>query len=312
MRTALAAAVLLAATACSPAEVAETTSTSSTTTSTTSTTVPSSTTSAPPTTTTTVPPSTTTTDSGVAGTWATAPLIVAAWGAVGWWGGSGWVGSFDSLPVAGGEDYQVVSVSNSGLVSGGPPVEVCEPLQNLGVELSQPELLGAFPEPIGVAVSAPWVVRPHVFESFVDDGTHAGHARDLLSSRGLAVPSPVIRQLYRVDLEGDGVNEILVVAEDIAGLTWETTAGDYSIVFLRKVVDGEVQTAILGASVHPTATDDDIPYSLSIGGVGDLNGDGKMEIVVSGLYYEGAWVEVWEWVDDDIGAAMQLSLGCGA
>jgi hypothetical protein len=37
-----------------------------------------------------------------------------------------------------------------------------------------------------------------------------------------------------------------------------------------------------------------------------------MEIVVSGAYYEGAWVALWEYVNDDLGPTLQLSLGCGA
>ena len=311
MRTALAAALLFAGAACSPAEVVDSsTSTSSTTTSTTSTTLPPTTTTPPPTTTTTVPPSTTTTEPGISGNWADQPLIVTAWGAVGWWAGSGWVGSFGSLPISGGEDYQVVSVSGSGIVSGGPQIETCEPLNNLGVELSEPEKLGEWPGPFGVAVSAGWDVQPHLVEAFTDDGTYAGHARDLLSARGLTVASPVITQLFRLDLEGDGVNEVLVVAEDMPENFFEVTEDNYSIAFLRKVVDGEVQTAIFGASVSPESGEQ--ANTFSIGGVGDLSGDGKMEIVISGTYYEGAWIEVWEYVDDDMGASPQLTQGCGA
>ena len=71
---------------------------------------------------------------------------------------------------------------------------------------------------------------------------------DGLSSRGLDVASPVIKQVVRTDLEGDGVNEILVVAEDVSpGFLFEL--GDYSILFMRKVVDGVVQTAVLEESV---------------------------------------------------------------
>lgn len=311
MRIALAATLLFAIAACSPAEVVDSsTSTSSTTTSsTTSTTLPATTTAPPPTTTTTVAPSTTTTEPGFSGNWADQPLIVTAWGAVGWWAGSGWVGSFGSLPISGGEDYQVVSVSGSGIVTGGPEVEVCEPLNNLGVELSDPDELGEWPGPFGVAVSAGWDIQPHLFEAFTDDGTYAAHVRDLLSARGLTVASPVITQLFRLDLEGDGVNEVLVVADNMDNLI-DTAPGSYSIAFMRKVVDGDVQTAVFGASVHEVGGDQG--NSFAIGGVGDLNGDGKMEIVTSGTYYEGAWIEMWEYVDDDMGASPQLTQGCGS
>ncbi len=306
------AAVLLVVAACGGPATEESTTTTSTTlvTTTTSTTTSTSTTSTSTSTTTTTTPATSTTSGSVSGNWADEPLIVAPWGAVGWWAGSGWVGSFGSLPVSGGEDYQVVSMFGSGLVTGGPQTELCEPLQLLGVELSDPAKLGDWPGPFGVAISAPWDIRPNLYQEFTDDGTYAGYARDLLASRGLVVAEPVIKQLIRFDLEGDGVNEILVVAEDMGPNLIEAEIGDYSIAFLRKVVDGEVQTAIFGASVHAVAGE--MANMFGIGGVGDLNGDGKMEVVTSGQYYEGAWIEIWEWVDDDIGISVQLSQGCGA
>ena len=53
--------------------------------------------------------------------------------------------------------------------------------------------------------------------------------------------------------------------------------GDYSVVVLRKMIEGEWQTAILETSV----AEPDSPYILShsIAAIADLNGDGKMEIV---------------------------------
>jgi hypothetical protein len=316
MRRAVAAVLVAASMAgCSPTGEADTTtSTPATTTSHPSTTAtqPTTTTTVVESTTTATEASTTTTEFAVPGNWAFSPLITTAFGAVGWWAGSGWVSAAAAgeLPVSGGEDYQVVALGSSGIITGGPQTTVCDPLENLGVELSDPGRLGDWPGPFGVAISAPWEVRPHLIRSFSDDGSYAGHARTLLASRGLQVPNPVIRQLLRVDLEGDGVNEVLVVAEEISGSHFEPQIGDYSIAFLRKVVDGDVQTAILGESL--ITSEDQLMESYRIGGVGDLSGDGKMEIVVSGAYYEGAWVAIWEYVDDDLGPTLQLSLGCGA
>jgi hypothetical protein len=52
--------------------------------------------------------------------------------------------------------------------------------------------------------------------------------------------------------------------------------------------------------------------SFTVGTVADLNGDGKMEIVVDSAYYEGLGVEVWEYVNDDLGPVPRVSVGCGA
>ena len=313
-RTLLAVALLV--TACSPDD----TLASTTTTEPVSTTVPATTTlpsptitTLSPTTTVTTFPATITTTSavGLEGNWADLPLITTGFGAMGWWDGSGWVYAEDegALPVVGGEDYQVAAVGVVAITTGGPQQLVCEPLDLIGVELADPDLLGEWPGPYGVAISAPWEIQPHLFQAFTDNGTYADLARGLLSVRGLDVPNPRIKQLYRTDLEGDGVNEVLVVAEDIQG-SYFPRVGDYSIVFLRRIVQGTVETAILGDSV---ITDEDaLVIGFSVGGVADLNGDAKMEIVISAAYYEGLGVEVWEYVNDDLGPIIQLSTGCGS
>jgi hypothetical protein len=311
MRRAFVGLVLVTA-ACSPGQSATTSTTSVVTTSTVATT----TTSLPPPsttlpTTTTLPPSTTTTSAGLEGNWADEPLVTSGFGALGWWDGDSWVRVDDvgALPVVGGEDYQVAAVGAEGVITGGPQDLVCEPLDLLGVALSDEELLGEWPGPYGVAISAPWELQPHLFEAATDDGTYSDIASGLLASRGLAVANPIVKQLFRTDLEGDGVNEVLVVAEDIQG-GYFPDAGDYSIAFLRKVIDGTAQNAILGVSVTPDETS--FITGFSIGAVADLSGDGKMEIVLSSAYYEGLGVEVWEYVDDDLGPTPRIGVGCGS
>jgi hypothetical protein len=282
----------------------------------TTTTLEATTTTAP--TTTTPPPSTTTslapsTTSVLAGNWADEPLLTTDFGALGWWDGTDWLDAETegALPVVGGEDYQVTRLDFLGATTAGPQTTVCEPLDLIGVELNDPDLLGGFPGPYGVAISAPWALQPHLFEAVTDTGgTYAGFASDVLSSRGLDVAEPVIKQLFRTDLEGDGVNEVLVVAEEVTpGFLLEV--GDYSIAFLRKVVQGEVQTAILGDTVV-LDEDDQFAGAHAVGSVADLNGDGRMELVMNTAFFEGFAVSVWEYVNDDLGPVMVLQTGCGS
>lgn len=310
--------ILMLAVACSPGETGETT-TSSTATSSTTTTLaaqPTTTTMAPTTTTTaatttTVEPTTTTTSGLVEGDWADSPLITTGFGALGWWDGSDWVDAEaeGTLPVAGGEDYQVTRLDELAMTTAGEQTTVCEPLELVGVELADADLLGEYPGPYGLAVSAPWPLQPYLFEETGDDGTYAGFASELLASRGLEVANPVIKQVIRTDLEGDGVNEVLVVAEDVtSGLLLEE--GDYSIAFMRKVVDGEVQTAVLGDTVV-FGEEDRFAGAHSFGGAADLNGDGSMEIITNSAFFEGFNVAVWEYVNDDLGPVQVLETGCG-
>jgi len=317
-------AVLLVIGACSPDDTSASTtlvaptSTSTSAPATTSTAAPPATTTTAEPTTTTEPATTTTGPVLLPGDWADRPMIVSAFGALGWWNGSSWVQveSNTSLPVEGGEDYQVARLGVEATTTAGPETLTCEPVGSPGVELAEPELLGEWPGPYGVAISAPWELVPHVVEEIDDNGTYAGFAAELLAARGLNVAEPQIKQLIRADLEGDGVNEVIVVAEHLEdGLSPLASSGDYSIAFMRKVVDGEVQTAILGEAVITdpgTPEDPEINLAFAIGAVADLSGDGTMEVVVSSAYYEGLSVEVWEYFNDDFGMIPAVTAGCGA
>jgi hypothetical protein len=252
----------------------------------------------------------TTTAAAVAGNWSDTPLVAAGFGALGWWDGSGWaqVEPTTALPVAGGEDYQVALIGQEAIVAGGPPTMLCDPVNNPGVVFENEAILGDFPGPVGVAISAPWLITPHLVEQLEDDGTYSAFASELLAERGLDVPDPALKQIFQVDLEGDGVNEVLVVAEDVTeGLIAQD--GDYSIVFMRQTVQGDVRTSILGESVVVTA-EGPFVLSYSISALADLNGDAVMEIVLTGAYYEGIGVEVWESTAE--GPVMRISSGCGA
>jgi hypothetical protein len=313
-------ALALTAVACSPDDSGEPTTTAgelSTTVEPTTTSPPttsslnSSTTTVLETTTTTIADSTTTT-AGLEGDWADEPLIVTAFGALGWWDGSDWIMAEDAgaLPVAGGEDYQIARIGLKAITTAGSQTFVCDPIGIIGVEVDNSELLGEWPGPYGVAISAPWELAPHLFEPLSDDGTYAGFASELLSTRGLDVASPVVKQLFATDLEGDGINEVIVVAEDV-NPSHIMDEGDYSIAFLRKVVEGDVQTAILGETVIGPG-DSEFDASYTIGAVADLSGDGRMEIVLDSAFFEGLSVGVVEYVNDDLGTVTQLEVGCGS
>ncbi|HEU4321445.1 MAG TPA: hypothetical protein VFS66_15350 [Acidimicrobiia bacterium] len=312
------AAIVVVVAACSPGETGESSTTSSTsvlgstTTSgaVTTTAVPGTTTTTGATTTTTL--GTTTTSPLLEGNWADEPLVTTDFGALGWWDGSSWLDAETegALPVVGGEDYQVTVLGSLGMTTAGPQAIVCDPLQLLGVMIDDPDLLGDFPGPYGVAISAPWQLVPHLVEVASDDATYADFAAALLSERGLDVANPVIKQLIRTDLEGDGVNEVIVVAEEV-NPSFLMEIGDYSILFLRKVVEGDVQTAVLEETVV-LSEDDQFSGSHIVGTIADLNGDSKMEIVTNSAYFEGFGVNVWEYVNDDIGPSIALQTGCGS
>ena len=138
---------------------------------------------------------------------------------------------------------------------------------------------------------------------------------DELKRMGLANPKVKVSQVIRIDLEGDGSAEVLVSATNYAAqyegiaMTPNAQAGDYSIVFMRKVVNGKVQTVPIEGQVYTEDKEFVAPSQHSIAAVLDLNNDRVMDIVTHGFYYEGDWHSVYEVKGTQVEEV--LSCGCG-
>ena len=115
----------------------------------------------------------------------------------------------------------------------------------------------------------------------------------ILKARGIAKPIVQITQIWRVDLDGDGTQEVLISAtrkEDSGapgGIAPASRAGDYSLVLLRKIVSGQVRNIVIEGQFHRKRGEFDAPSFFELGAVFDADGDGKMEVLMRGRYYEG-------------------------
>lgn len=135
-----------------------------------------------------------------------------------------------------------------------------------------------------------------------------------LTARGIADPVMDSVQVVRIDLEGDGTDEVVLAAShrlprqenavDPRGLP-----GEYSVVLLRRVRDGKVETLELVEDVHAAASED-IPSHFDVAFILDLNGDGIMEIGITATYYEGDEIDVFTVEQGD--PELILQAGCGA
>lgn len=231
---------------------------------------------------------------------------------LGWWDGSWQTG--DDPPVSGGEEYQVVRLDQpiSSTVGTGP-VPDCDPLDLVSVDFDPP-IPGGFLEIDALAVQTAGEVRPHGVEMLgLSLPAYVEATAALMETRVDGTPEVNLTQVIRTDLEGDGVDEVIVAATTIPDDWFTSEVGDYSIAYLRKVIEGEVQTAILGVSVIENLDDllsDLVVFEVSA--VADLNGDGKMEIILNGTVWEGAFLQAWEYVNDDLGPVEALVCGCGS
>ncbi len=125
-----------------------------------------------------------------------------------------------------------------------------------------------------------------------------------LAARG-ETARPQIAQIFKVDLEGDGVDEVVISAMRLknaqwsaggvpqhSGMIFRAEPGDYSFVLLRKIVAGRVREIPVCGFFAGKNKDGLPPTMHKVIGFADLDGDGVLEMLTDSSYYEGYWFGV--------------------
>jgi hypothetical protein len=271
-------------------------------------------------TTTTVPETSTSTPSTTSATPPPVTSLIVSWeGVLGEWDGSAWVRfGAERPPADGGENYQVVRLGHPVTTVTGPvpQLEECAASETYRVDLGLREFALAGENPVGVR-GVPDVLPRSVTVLDPSAPEYREAARQVLATLGVDAPDPQVRQVVRVDLDGDGVDEVLVQAQRVNENLW-AESGDYAVVFLRRVVGGRVQDSVVASGVPgPAEPGSGLPASAvapfivvpHVAAVADLNGDGRMEVVLGEHYYEGGSTVAYELRGD--GLAEVLRAGCG-
>jgi hypothetical protein len=130
-----------------------------------------------------------------------------------------------------------------------------------------------------------------------------------LREHGIADPSVNITQLLRIDLEGDNTDEVLIAANLLRGAGASARRGDYSVVLLRKIIKGEVQTIPLLEEYYlADCAGNCAPAAHRIAALLDINGDGVMEVILAWRDYKGRGKTVYQVQGSDVRSV--LSWAC--
>jgi len=258
-------------------------------------------------------------DMGKAARFGFGNILMGAWTPL-----DGWVSNdqlqngerFHSLRIWGGEQCRIFglnSMKSEGVISA---IHSEHPGETKGAmpgvpsfDVHTPE--GLINEPSGLlTVLCPWDVQPRKATVMnTGNATYQGIVKKYLAAQGLQTEKPVLTQLFKIALEGDGVDEVLIAAQNIAApgeasfapdkpLISDTAIpeaaqpGAYSLLLLRKIVAGKVLEMPLHIFVSPkgsTPVDDNWtpPVVGKICQFADLNGDGVLEIIAATAHYEG-------------------------
>src|SRR5882757_5725725 len=231
-----------------------------------------------------------------------------------------WIKADETAKLIGDETtYRVYGLTQAlGDAKAGKPKPEGEPCdETLTVSLSPK------PEKGVIAIAAPWNALPR--KPQVTDPTQKTYVdavREFLRTKGIEQPKVKIESILRVDLDGDGEEEVLISATNYfqkeQGPPMRSPAASYSMVLLRRMVAGKVEAQLVEGEFYPKAyqnrTDDDAsfnaPNAYKVIAVLDLDGDGKMEVVVASQYYEGGATTIYRCDPKKIKAL--LSVSCGA
>lgn len=138
---------------------------------------------------------------------------------------------------------------------------------------------------------------------------------DFLKTKRIVKTKIKITQAFQISINGDGTKEVIIVANYYKrGMGELQSVGDYSFVLLRKVVNGKWQNILIDGEFFTSKLIQSGEYGppniREISPLADLNGDGKIEIILKSYYYEGNWKAVYELSKNKLTKVLEVE--CGA
>ena len=140
-----------------------------------------------------------------------------------------------------------------------------------------------------------------------ENETYRQFVREYLIEQGVPTPNVQIERILRVDLENDGVDEILIEASHFADDTGHSVAlGSYSLILLRKVSGNSVSTQLVVGDIYYEGVGSAFPQAYFLQALIDVNGDGKTEVFVGIKRWEGDGTILYELNEDTLVEVLRM------
>lgn len=194
--------------------------------------------------------------------------------------GSIWIDS-DSINLQADKEYRLYSTD--WYIGTGISKKISEDNPVIIID-SDPTVVGNY-----VAVSSDWDCLPRKpVEQLLNNAEYNEIVKNILVGYGLNNPIANIIQNYRIDLDGDGLDEVIIHAcQDTM----------YSLIFVRKKFNDEEKNIVF--EMIPDTLTYGREERLRIIGFFDLNGDGDLEIITSYINPGTHGYKVWKLFEDD-------------
>jgi len=195
-------------------------------------------------------------------------------------------------------------------------MDVCQDF--LAVDMDQTEYTTNVYEKGGVALGEGFSWNPQPRASKAIDLNNAEYKKivtNFLRTKRITQPNLLkLKQAVRVDLDGDGTEEVILTASRIVEYEdrkKNVKYDEYSVVLIRKIVGKVTQNILLDGNFYPKNPYEYDSYNYTVSSIADLNGDGKMEIVLHAQFYEGSATQVYEMVGNKAVEVKKLAAECG-
>jgi hypothetical protein len=217
-----------------------------------------------------------------------------------------WLSPETVAPRLSNETYQIFGLNGpTGSAIGEQPVldQICQ-LNRVDMDLVPLDDLS-------IGVTGNWNLTPRLAEEFpTDTPVYADELSSWLIGKGFPEPVVEISQILRVDLEGDGTDEVLISASHFVEPTGHNVEfGDYSLVLMRKVVGDSVLTIHLVADYYYQESVNQFPLTYAITFPADLDNDGVLEVLVGVERWEGSGVMALEIDETNVRSVFEALCG---